>query len=86
MTKKKEPKEGVWLGLLKFKAMMKQIHRNDNDEADFLARQAILYNLDISLAIQAECASQVHGDHCPVLQALNYVSLPSVTLITTSCC
>jgi hypothetical protein len=63
-----------------------KIDRNDNDEADFLARQVLLYNLDLSQALQAECASQVHGDQCPVLQALNFVSLSSVTLITASCC
>jgi len=63
-----------------------KIDRNNNDEADFLARQALLFNLGLSQPLQAECSSQVHGDQCPILQALNVISLPSVTLITTSCC
>jgi len=39
-----------------------KIDRNNNDEADFLARQAILYNLDLSQPVHVDCSFQAHGD------------------------
>ena len=63
-----------------------KIDRNNNDEADLLARQALLYNLDHSQILHVECSFQAHGDQCTVLQALNNVSIPSLRILTPSCC
>ena len=61
-----------------------KIDRNINDEADLLARQALLCNLDLSQPLHAECSFQTHGDQCPVLQALDNISLPTIRLLTAS--
>jgi hypothetical protein len=63
-----------------------RIHITQNQTADALARQALVESqLPCSLGFICTCTSAAH-ERCTLQEALQFVTLNSVRLLTTSCC
>jgi hypothetical protein len=70
----------------RWQAQIFKIRRNLNTTADTLARQAFSASVPTSSTHEPACSYSNHGHQCSLVDALTYVSLQSVTLLSPSCC
>jgi hypothetical protein len=62
------------------------ISRNQNQMADSLARQGLAFLQSNQLPFGASCTNPSHVHGCPLLGALQFVTIDSVMVLTASCC
>ena len=65
---------------------VRKIKRNQNRMADSLARQALYALQSNQLQHSNTCTNPSQDNDCPVLRAINAVTINSVMVLSTSCC
>jgi len=65
---------------------IRKIRRSQNQMADLLARQALTVYHANHINISRVCTNPQHVQECPVLVALQSVTINSVMVLTASCC
>jgi len=63
-----------------------KITRSQNQTADSLARQALLDMRSLPPNVSSVCSNTNHVNRCPVQDALQSVTVDSVTVLTARCC
>ena len=67
-------------------SQVRRIKRNQNQMADSLAKQALQALTTNQLVYTGTCANSSHKNDCPVLRAINDVTINSVMVLSASCC
>jgi ribonuclease HI len=67
-------------------SQVRRIKRNQNQMADSLAKQALQALTTNQIIHSSSCTNRIHRNDCPVLRAINDITINSVMVLSGSCC
>jgi len=67
-------------------SVVRRIKRTQNQMADSLARQTLCALQTNQIDYSGLCTNLSHGNDCPILRAINDVTINDVMILTALCC